>query len=46
MSNSKPDYESVWAFLKGLRTDEIKLFGKPEYKPVSKTELWLKASKR
>lgn len=42
---NKKDYESVWTFLETLKADEIERFGKPDYKPISKTELWLRASK-
>lgn len=41
----KGEYEDVLAFLENLRAGEIERFGKPDYRPISKSELWLRASR-
>lgn len=39
------EYKDILAFLEDLKPHEIERFGEPDYSPISKSELWLKASR-
>jgi bifunctional DNA-binding transcriptional regulator/antitoxin component of YhaV-PrlF toxin-antitoxin module len=44
-TEKKEGYEGILAFLENLKANEIERFGKPDYRPISKSELWLRASR-
>lgn len=44
-AEERGDYEDVLAFLERLRAHEVERLEEPDYSPVSKSELWLRASK-
>jgi len=43
-AEEKSDHQDILAFLENLGANKIERFEEPDYRPISKSELWLKVS--